>query len=151
MPNTNSRNTIMGDVSLTTNAVVTTFREATNLNARVQSNRRLVAESMKNMSVVNFLAGLSVPIIAATSLSKELLSNPLMIVCIALFCVAVLTGLYGIVNSNNITSATVDNYRFIIGGGMILMAVGIIFLIAALSLTPNPEFEKENKEEEEEE
>lgn len=150
MSNTNFTNTVMGDVSLTTNAIATTFREATNLNARVESNRRMVAESMKNMSIINFLAGLSLPFIAITSLSKELLNNPLIIICIALFCIAVLTGLYGLVNWKNITAITVDHFRFIIGGGMVLMVVGFIFLIAAFSVTPNPEFEKEKEEEKEE-
>ena len=48
MSNTNFTNTVMGDVSLTTNAIATTFREATNLNARVESNRRMVGTAKFN-------------------------------------------------------------------------------------------------------
>ena len=152
----NSRNpSVMGNAS---NAVNTVAHAFTNIAPAIStiapessitaSNTRRLAEfinHLRNLSIVNLLAGSAMPVIAGTSMPEYLLKNPFIIACIAAFCLAILSGLYGLVNWSNINLSTINHFRYILGAGTIFMVIGIFLLIAGLSTTPNPEFQEEKK------
>ena len=81
-------------------------------------------------------------------MQKYLLQNPFIIISIVIFCVATITGLYGIINWKNINTSTIGNLKIVIGLGTALLLIGVIFLMAGFSTSPNPEFEKKDEEEE---